>query len=88
VLYLCQIQETRVSGKRRIKMAKSRAKGYFGLGQIISLILCFFLGWPLGVIERLLRGKILGAILALIFPIFWLIDFITLILFRDLTILA
>ena len=71
-------------------MAK-RSSGYFGLGQLISIILCIFFGAILGCIERLLRGKILGAILALPFILgwlFWWIDLITLILSKDLTVLA
>jgi len=72
-------------------MAKKRGKGYLGLGQIISIILCLFFGSILGFVERLLRGKLLGAILALPFILgwlFWWIDLITLIIHKDLTVLA
>ena len=69
-------------------MAKS-GKGYFGLGWVISLILCFFLGWPLGIIERFIRGKILMAVLNIFLgPIFWIVDFISLIVNKDLKWLA
>ncbi|MDR3293532.1 MAG: hypothetical protein LBT20_05465 [Clostridiales bacterium] len=69
-------------------MAAKGQKAYFGLPWIVSVILCIFLGWPLGVIVRLIRGKYLGAILALILPIFWLIDFITILLNKDITVLG
>ena len=68
-------------------MAKSKNnKAYLGLGLpwIVNLILCFFLGWPLGIIERLLRGKLLLAVLNIFLGfIFWWVDFISFILFQD-----
>ena len=66
-------------------------KRYFGLSWIVCLILAIF---PLtsvicGVITRIQRGHILGAILNLIIcPIFYLIDLVTMIINKDITILA
>jgi len=70
-------------------MAK-RSKGYLGLGQLISIILAiFFIGWILATVERVLRGNIIGAILTFFFwPIFMIIDIVTLILSKDITFLA
>ena len=67
-------------------MAKKSKKAYLGLGLpwIVNLILCFFFGWPLGVIERLVRGKILLAILNIFFgPIFWIVDFVSFLLKKN-----
>ena len=72
-------------------MAKKRSKGFLGLGQLISIIICIFVpvAWVLGIVERLLRGNIIGAILNIFFGwIFWLVDLITLILHKDITVLA
>jgi len=71
-------------------MAK-KSKAYFGLGLpwIVNLILCFFFGWPLGIIERLIRGRILLAILNIFLGvIFWWVDFISFIVNRDMKWLA
>ena len=68
----------------------NRQKAYFGLDFIISLILHIIgLGWILGTIVRIQRQNWLGAILCFIFyPVFWVIDLITLIMHKDLTVLA
>ena len=61
-------------------------KAYFGLGLpwILNLVLCFFFGWPLGVVQRFLRGRLLMAVLNIFFgPFFWVVDFISFILFKD-----
>lgn len=67
-------------------------KRYFGLSWAVCLILTIIapLGWICATITRLQRGKILGAILCLIlyYPIFWIIDLITMITARDITVLA
>ena len=66
-------------------MAKSK-KAYLGLGLpwIANLVLCFFFGWPLAVIERVVRGKILLAVLAFFFVVvFWVVDFVSFILHKD-----
>ena len=71
-------------------MAKS-GKGYFnqGFDFIINLLIAIFAGWICGFITRLMRGNIVGAIVALILaPIFWVIDLVTVIMNNDLTILA
>jgi len=71
-------------------MAKQKA--YFGLEWIISVILAIIpvTGWICGTITRIQRQNWLGAILCFIFyyPIFWIIDLVTMILHKDLTILA
>ena len=67
-------------------MAKRRGKAYLGLGLpwIINLILCFFLGWPLGIIERLVRGNILMAVLNIFLGfIFWVVDFVSFLVNQD-----
>lgn len=71
-------------------MAKSR-KGYFGLDYIISLILAIIpiTAWICGIVERFLRGNIIGAILNIPFGfIFWVIDLVSMILKKDLVVLA
>lgn len=67
------------------------SKRYFGLGWLVCVILAII---PLtsiicGVITRIQRGNILGAILNFILcPIFYVIDLVTMILCKDITILA
>ena len=71
-------------------MAKS-SRAYFGLGWIISLILAIFPVTNLvcGVVTRAMRGNILGLILNIILcPLFYLLDLITMIVKKDVTILA
>jgi len=66
-------------------MAK-KSEAYLGLGLpwIVNLVLCFFLGWPLGIAERVVRENYLMAILNVFFgPIFWIVDFISLIVNKD-----
>ena len=68
-----------------------KQKAYFGLPWIVSLILAIipFTSWILGVVVRFSRGNILGGILNIPFGfIFWVIDLVTMILFKDVTILA
>ncbi|MCL2796461.1 MAG: hypothetical protein FWD58_00160 [Firmicutes bacterium] len=72
---------------------KSRGKGFLGLGWLITLILVILapFGWILGTIERLLRGNLLGAIVNFLgygFGILWICDIVTLILSKDIRILA
>jgi len=69
----------------------TKKSGYFGLGRIISIVLCVFFGSILGCVERFMRGKILGGILAIPFILgwlFWWIDLFSLIIKKDLVILA
>lgn len=72
-------------------MAKKRTKGYFGLSWIVSVILAII---PItniifGIVTRINRGKLLGAILNFVlFPIFYILDIITIIIKKDITILA
>lgn len=66
-------------------------KRYFGLSWIVCLILAII---PItsvicGVITRIQRGNILGAILNIILcPVWYILDLITMIICRDITILA
>lgn len=66
-------------------------KRYFGLDWIICLILAIIPVTSIvcGIITRAQRGNIIGAILNFILcPIFYVIDLITMIVARDITILA
>ena len=70
-------------------MAKQKA--YLGLDWIISLILAIIpiTNFVLGIVTRVQRQNWLGLILNIIFaPIFWIIDLVTIILSKDLTVLA
>lgn len=71
-------------------MAKKK-KAYFGLGYIVSVVFAIipFTNVLFGIITRITRGKILGALLNFfIAPLFYIIDLITIILKKDLTVLA
>ena len=72
-------------------MAKSNG-GFLGLGWIISFILAlFWIGWILAIVERFRRGKLLGGILTIFgygFGILWICDLVTLLLSKDIKILA
>jgi hypothetical protein len=70
-------------------MAK-RGRAYFGLPWLISVILAIFPTNVLfGIITRLLRGNILGVLLNIIIaPVFYIIDLVTIILYKDITVLA
>jgi len=70
-------------------MAKSQ-KAYFGLSWIISVILAILpTNIILGIVTRIVRGNWLGVLLnILIAPIFYIIDIVTIILHKDLTVLA
>jgi len=66
-------------------------KAYLGLGLpwILNVVLCVFLGWPLGIIERIVRGKFLLAILAIPFGfVFWVVDLVSFIVNKDIKWLA
>lgn len=71
-------------------MARSKGLLNLGLSKIVNVLLQLFLGLLLlGAITRLMRGKILEGIIAIILdPVFWIIDLVTLILSNDITILA
>lgn len=73
-------------------MAKAkRQRAYFGLGWVVSLILAII---PItsvicGIIVRAQRGNILGLVLNIILcPVFWIIDLVTMIAMKDITVLA
>ena len=66
-------------------------KRYFGLDWIVCLILAIIPVTSVicGIITRAQRGNILGAILNFILcPLFYVLDLITMIIARDITILA
>lgn len=70
-------------------MAKQRA--YLGLDWVISLILAIipFTNIVCGIIVRIQRENWLGVILNIVlFPLFYIIDLVTIILSKDLTVLA
>lgn len=70
---------------------RSSQRAYFGLDWIISLILAIIPVTNLvcGIITRIMRQNWLGLILnILLAPLFWLIDLITIIVNKDLTVLA
>lgn len=70
-------------------MAKKRA--YFGMGWLLSVIFAIIpvTNVLFGIINRVQRGKILGAILNfLIAPLFYIVDLITIIVSKDLSFLA
>lgn len=71
-------------------MAKKQ-QAYFGLDRIISLILAIipFTNVIFGIITRIMRENYLGALLNLIIaPLFYIIDLVTIIMKKDLTVLA
>jgi hypothetical protein len=73
---------------RRENMSK---KAYLGLDWIVSLILAIIpiTSIILGIVTRVQRENLIGAILNFFLcPIFWIIDLITMIVHKDLTILA
>lgn len=69
---------------------KSSQKAYFGLDWIISLILAILPTNVLcGIITRIMRQNWLGLILNIVLaPLFYIIDLVTIIVHKDLTILA
>lgn len=72
-------------------MAKSKSSGYFGLGWIISIILAIIpiTNIVFGIVIRAQRRNIIGVILNIIlFPIFYLIDLITIIICKKVCVLA
>lgn len=68
----------------------SSQRAYFGLDWIISIILAILPTNILcGIITRIMRQNWLGLVLnILIFPIFYIIDLVTIIVSKDLTVLA
>lgn len=67
------------------------SKRYFGLSWVVCLILAIFPVTSIvcGIITRIQRGHILGAVLNLVLcPIFYVVDLVTMIVSRDITILA
>lgn len=70
-------------------MAKS-SRAYFGLSWIISIILAILpTNVILGIVTRIMRGNWLGVLLNIVIaPIFYIIDLVTIILSKDLTVLA
>jgi len=64
-------------------MAKS-GKDYFGLGRLVSIILAIipFTAWICGVVTRFSEGKVVAAILRIVFGcwIVWVVDLVLMIL--------
>lgn len=69
---------------------KSSQRAYFGLNWIISIILAILpTNVICGIITRIMRQNWLGLILNIILcPLFYIIDLVTIIAFKDVTILA
>ena len=69
---------------------KSSQKAYFGLDWIISLILAILpTNVICGIITRIMRENWLGLVLNIVLaPIFYIIDLVTIIVHKDLTVLA
>ena len=59
-------------------MAKTSGRDYFGLSRIVSIILCLFFGPILGIVQCIMVGKIVAALLRFLlgWNIIWVIDFI------------
>lgn len=64
-------------------MAKKSSKDYFGLSRLVSIILAIipFTAWICGIVTRIKEGKIVAAILRIIFGcwIVWLVDLVLMI---------
>jgi|LGOV01.1.fsa_nt_gb hypothetical protein len=72
-------------------MASKKQKAYFGLDSLISLILAIipFTNVLFGIVIRVQRGELLGALLNFILsPLFYLVDLFTVITKKDITFLA
>jgi len=72
-------------------MAKKSKKGYFGLGHLISIILAIIpvTNIIFGIVTRIQRKCYIGAILNFfLFPLFWIIDLITIIVSNEIQFLA
>lgn len=72
-------------------MAKKKSGGAYGFGHIINIILAIIpiTSIILGIVTRAQRGKILGAVLNFfLFPLFWIVDIITVVLDNKLSLLA
>jgi len=70
--------------------SKKSTKAYFGLGWIISVILAILpTNVICGIVTRVLRQNWLGVILNIVLaPIFYIVDLVTIIAYKDVTILA
>lgn len=71
-------------------MAKA-TKRYFGLDWVVCLILAIipFTSIICGIVSRVQRGNILGAILNFVLcPLFYIVDLVTMIVSRDIVFLA
>ena len=64
-------------------MAKSK-KDYFGLGRLLSVILAIipFTAWICGIVTRFSEGKVVAAILRVVFGcwLVWVVDLVLMIL--------
>lgn len=68
-------------------MASKKNKAYFGQSHLVAVILAIIpiTNIILGVLARLAKGKIILVILNIvIFPLFWIVDLVSVILHNDL----
>ena len=70
--------------------SKKSTKAYFGLDWVISIILAILpTNVICGIVTRIMRENWLGLVLNIVLAtLFYIIDLVTIIAFRDLTILA
>lgn len=70
--------------------SKSKQKAYFGLGRLVCVVLAILpTNVLLGIITRILRKNWLGVLLNIVLaPVFYIIDLVTIIVHKDLTVLA
>lgn len=71
-------------------MAKKKS-GAYGFGRIVNIILAIIpiTSLILGIVNRATSGHIIGAILNfVIFPVFWVVDIVTVLLNNKLQLLA
>ena len=72
-------------------MAKKKTGGAYGFSWIVNVILAIIpiTSLVLGIVNRVTRGHIIGAILNFfLFPLFWIVDIITVVLSNKLALLA
>ncbi len=68
-------------------MAKAKVNAYFGVNYVVAIILAIFpvTNLVLGVVYRLKREKFLLLLLnILLFPVFYIVDLVSIILNKDL----
>lgn len=70
-------------------------KAFDNLNWVLKIILQLFLGWPISVIYRIVKGletnnttTLIVGIVTIFIPILWVVDLITIIISNDITVLA